>query len=310
MTEETNLLLIGLVVLLSVASLAAALISWRSAKPLPSTLSNINARIRAWWIMIAAISIAFLFGKTGVVILFGLVSFAALREYVTLTHTHRSDHWLLLGAFLIVIPMQYYLVWVEWYGLYSIFIPVYVFLAMSVLTALWGNTSRFLERISEQQWGIMLSVYCISHVPALATLHIEGFEGRQMLLIAFLIAVVQGCDVLQFIFGKLFGKHRISPKVSPSKTWEGLIGGVASASLLGAALSWLTPFSPLQAGGLAAIACIMGFFGGLVASAIKRDRGVKDWGHMIEGHGGMMDRADSLVFAAPVFFHLIRYFWT
>lgn len=310
MTEETNLLLIGLVALLSLASISTAIMSWRSPKPLPSTLSNINARIRAWWIMIAAIAIAFLFGKAGVIILFGLVSFAALREYVTLTHTHRSDHWLLLGAFLIVIPVQYYLVFVEWYGLYSIFIPVYVFLAMSVLTALWGNTNHFLERISEQQWGIMLSVYCISHVPALATLHITGFEGKQLLLIAFLIAVVQGSDVLQFIFGKLFGKHRISPKVSPSKTWEGLIGGVVSASLLGAALSWLTPFTALQAGLLATIACIMGFFGGLVASAIKRDRGVKDWGHMIEGHGGMMDRADSLVFAAPVFFHLVRYFWT
>lgn len=310
MTEETNLLLIGLVALLSLASISTAIMSWRSSKPLPSTLSNINARIRAWWIMIAAIAIAFLFGKAGVIILFGLVSFAALREYVTLTHTHRSDHWLLLGAFLIVIPVQYYLVFVEWYGLYSIFIPVYVFLAMSVLTALWGNTNHFLERISEQQWGIMLSVYCISHVPALATLHITGFEGKQLLLIAFLIAVVQGSDVLQFIFGKLFGKHRISPKVSPSKTWEGLIGGVVSASLLGAALSWLTPFTALQAGLLATIACIMGFFGGLVASAIKRDRGVKDWGHMIEGHGGMMDRADSLVFAAPVFFHLVRYFWT
>jgi phosphatidate cytidylyltransferase len=141
------------------------------------------------------------------------------------------------------------------------------------------------------------------------TLDIPGFEGKKLLLIAFLVATVQGSDVLQYVFGKLFGKHRIAPNISPSKTWEGFVGGVASASLLGAGLAWLTPFSPLQAGALAATACVMGFFGGLVASAIKRDRGVKDWGHMIEGHGGMLDRADSLVFSAPVFFHIVRYFW-
>jgi phosphatidate cytidylyltransferase len=112
------------------------------------------------------------------------------------------------------------------------------------------------------------------------------------------------------VFGKLFGRNKVAPKISPSKTWEGLIGGVISASLLGAALYWLTPFTPAQAGLMASLACIMGFFGGLVASAIKRDRGVKDWGHLIEGHGGMLDRADSLVFAAPIFFHIVRYFWT
>ncbi|CCV15105.1 membrane hypothetical protein [Mesorhizobium sp. STM 4661] len=114
----------------------------------------------------------------------------------------------------------------------------------------------------------------------------------------------------QYIFGKLFGRHLISPNVSPSKTWEGLIGGLAASSLLGALLSFLTPFSVVQAAGVAFIACLMGFLGGLVASAIKSDQGVKDWGHLIEGHGGMMDRADSPVFAAPVFFHTVRYFWT
>ncbi|MGH6760303.1 MAG: phosphatidate cytidylyltransferase [Phyllobacterium sp.] len=307
---ETTRLFLGLLAVLGFASLIAAVLSWRAAKPIPATLSNLNSRIRAWWIMVAAVAIAFVFGKGGVIVLFALISFAALREYATLTHTRRSDHWVLLGMFLVVIPIQYYLVWVEWYGLYSIFIPVYCFLAMPALTALRGDTSRFLERISEQQWGIMLSVYCISHVPALVTLPIPGFEGKKLLLIAFLIATVQGSDVLQYVFGKLFGKHRISPNVSPSKTWEGLIGGIASASLLGAFLSWLTPFTAIQAGLIAAICCIMGFLGGLVASAIKRDRGVKDWGHMIEGHGGMMDRADSIVFAAPVFFHIVRYWWT
>ncbi|WP_246753070.1 phosphatidate cytidylyltransferase [Sinorhizobium sp. BG8] len=310
MNAETTRLFLALMGVLSSASLVAGVLSWRSPKPLSPTLLNLNARIKAWWLMVGALCLAFLFGRGGVIVLFALVSFASLREYVTLTLTRRSDHWVLLGMFLVVIPVQYYLIWIDWYGLYSIFIPVYCFLAMPALTALSGDTSRFLERISEQQWGIMLSVYCLSHVPALMTLHVQAYTGSSLLLIAFLIATVQGSDVLQYIFGKLFGKHRISPSVSPSKTWEGMIGGTASASLLGAGLYWLTPFSPLEAGLLAMLSCVMGFLGGLVASAIKRDRGVKDWGHMIEGHGGMLDRADSLVFAAPVFFHVVRYAWT
>jgi phosphatidate cytidylyltransferase len=130
-----------------------------------------------------------------------------------------------------------------------------------------------------------------------------------MMLIAFLVIVVQGSDVLQYIWGKLLGKHKVAPVLSPSKTWEGLIGGVASATLLGMALHGITPFSPWQAAGMAFLICVMGFFGGLVMSAIKRDRGVKDWGHMIEGHGGMLDRVDSVIFAAPIFFHAVRYVW-
>ena len=124
-----------------------------------------------------------------------------------------------------------------------------------------------------------------------------------------LVVVVQLSDVFQYLAGKTLGRRPVAPTVSPGKTWEGLIGGIGSASLLGAGLYWLTPFSPLEAGALAALACIMGFFGGLVASAIKRDRGVKDWGHMIEGHGGMLDRMDSVCFAAPIFFHFVRYWW-
>ncbi|MCL2713524.1 MAG: phosphatidate cytidylyltransferase [Alphaproteobacteria bacterium] len=310
MTEDYTRLALGLIAVLATASIIAALLSWRAARPLSPALVNLNLRIKAWWIMVAAMSIAFLLGHGGVILLFAFISFAALREYVTLTETCRADRWTLIGMFLVILPLQYYLIWIEWYGLYSIFIPVYCFLAMPAISAVRGDTSRFLARISEQQWGLMLSVYCISHIPALMTLTIPGYHHRGLLLIAFLIDTVQASDVLQYVFGKLFGRTRITPNVSPSKTWAGFLGGIASASLLGAGLCWLTPFSPLQAGLLAALACILGFFGGLVASAIKRDRGVKDWGHMIEGHGGMLDRADSLVFAAPMFFHIVRYFWT
>jgi phosphatidate cytidylyltransferase len=305
--------LFGLLAILTTASVVSYLLTERaiaSGGQLPEGIKNLNARIKAWWVMVLAITISFLFGKGGVIVLFAFVSFAALREFVTLTHTRRGDHWILIGMFLIIIPAQYWLLWTEWYGLFSIFIPVYCFLAMPTLTAFSGDTSRFLERIAEQQWGIMLAVYCISHVPALLMLPIEGDENKGLLLIAFLIATVQGSDVLQYIWGKLFGNRKVVPKVSPSKTWEGLIGGMLSAAMIGALLYKLTPFSPFYAGIMAALSCTMGFFGGVVASAVKRDRGVKDWGHMIEGHGGMLDRADSLIFAAPVFFHMVRYFWT
>jgi phosphatidate cytidylyltransferase len=274
-----------------------------------AVIDNLIARVNAWWVMVAVIGAAFLFGHAGMVLLFGLISFHALREFITLLHTRRADHPAIAASFFIVLPAQYLLVWTGWYGLFSIFIPVYAFLLLPILAALGGDTRQFLERTAKVQWGLMVSVFCISHVPALVMLEIPGFEGRNLLLIAFLVIVVQGSDVLQYVWGKLFGRHLVAPVLSPSKTWEGLIGGVASATLLGAALHGITPFGPWAAAGLAFAMCVMGFLGGLVMSAIKRDRGVKDWGQLIEGHGGMLDRLDSVVFAAPVFFHLVRYSW-
>jgi len=309
MLNDFQLLAFGLIAILTFASTVAAVLS-RRAETQTATLTNLTQRINAWWVMVAVLGLALLFGKTGLVILFVLISFFSLREFVTLTATRQSDYWVLLGMFLVVIPVQYWLVWTEWYGLFVIFIPVYCFLLMPALTALGGDTENFLERIAAQQWAVMIAVYCMSHVPALLTLSIPGYAGRGVLLVAFLMITVQGSDVLQYIFGKLFGKHPVAPRVSPSKTWEGLVGGLASATLLGTALYWLTPFNPWQAAIVAFLSCLMGFLGGLVASAIKRDQGVKDWGYLIGGHGGMMDRADSLVFSAPIFFHIVRYFWS
>lgn len=274
------------------------------------TIENLNARIKAWWVMVAVLAAAFALGKAGIILLFAFASFAALREFLTITETRRGDHWALLLAFFVVLPLQYALLWIEWYGMFAVFIPVYAFLLMPITAVLRGDTTRFLERVAEAQWGLMICVFCVSHVPALATLSIPGFEGRALLLIAFLVFVVQSSDVLQYVWGKLAGRHRIAPSLSPSKTVEGFVGGVASATALGAALSWITPFSPLQAAAIALAISLMGFLGGLVMSAIKRDRGVKDWGRMIEGHGGILDRLDSVIFAAPVFFHITRYFWT
>ncbi|MDK2123550.1 phosphatidate cytidylyltransferase [Parachitinimonas caeni] len=275
-----------------------------------AVLDNLNARIDAWWYMVGAIGLAFAGGKGGVILLFAFVSFAALREFITLTHTRRGDHYALALSFFVALPAQYLLIWIDWYGMYSILIPVYAFLVLPIMAAVSGDATRFLERAAKVQWGLMVSVYCIAHVPALLTLDIPGYEDRHLLLIAFLILVVQSSDVFQYIWGKLFGKRLIAPAVSPSKTVEGFWGGIASSTLLGTALYWITPFKPWQAAIIAFSICLMGFAGGLVMSAIKRDRGVKDWGTLIEGHGGMLDRVDSVCFAAPVFFHVIRHWWT
>lgn len=302
-------LLLAVAGLLVVASLAGYALARRAGGP-DAVIDNLNARIAAWWGMVALLGVAFLAGRTGVVVLFALCSFAALREFMTLTRTVRADHRAVASAFFVVLPAQYWLVWTDWYGLYSIFIPVYAFLLLPILAALRGETRGFLTRVAETQWGLMIAVFCVSHVPALLYLKIPGFEGREVLLIAFLVVVVQMSDVLQYVWGKLLGRHKVAPQLSPSKTWEGLVGGVATATAIGAALWWMTPFTPLQAAGLALLVALMGFAGGLVMSAIKRDRGVKDWGHLIAGHGGFIDRLDSVIFAAPVFFHVVRYFWS
>ena len=194
--------------------------------------------------------------------------------------------------------------------MFTIFIPVYAFLFLPILSALQGDAAHFLDRSTKVQWAIMISVFCISHIPAVLTLDIAGFEGKNMLLMIFLILVVQASDVLQYIWGKLCGKHKIAPSLSPSKTIEGFVGGVISASILAGLLAWITPFSMVQATLIGLLICLMGFLGGLVMSAIKRSMGVKDWGNMISGHGGMLDRMDSLCFAAPIFFHVVRYYWT
>ncbi len=309
--QETFAIFAGIGATLLLASVIGFLLKKRGAHGQPhGAIDNLNARIRAWWVMVLVIGLAFVFGKAGVIVLFLFVSFFALREFMSLTYTRRGDHDALATSFFIVLPLQYWFVWIGWYGLYSIFIPVYAFLVLPILSALSGDTMRFLERAAKVQWGLMVCVFCISHVPALLTLDIPGFEGRNLLLIVFLVLVVQSSDVLQYIWGKLFGRHNIAPDVSPSKTLEGLIGGVASATAIGAALWWITPFKPWQSALIALAINVMGFLGGLVMSAIKRDRGVKDWGDMIEGHGGMLDRLDSVVFAAPVFFHITRYWWT
>ena len=296
-----------LAILITASSIGSILaLKYGSQNP---TISNLNARINAWWVMTLVLVLAFVTGHIGSTFLFFLVSFAALRECLSLVYSRRGDYAVLVACFYVVLPVQYYFVLTDWYGMFAIFIPVYAFLLLPILAGLSGDPTRFLDRTAKIQWSLMVSVFCISHVPFLLNLKIPNFD-QNILLVIFLIAVVQASDVLQYIWGKLLGKRKIAPVLSPSKTVEGFVGGVLSATALATALWWITPFTPFQAGLIGLVICLMGFAGGLVMSAIKRDFGVKDWGHMIKGHGGMMDRVDSMCFAAPIFFHIVRYFWS
>ena len=308
MKETVFGVLAGIVALLTVASLVGYALEQRATKPESiATVRNLNARTRSWWVMVLVVGGAILLGPTTTVVLFAILSFMALREFWTLTPSRRGDHYALFLSFFVVLPYHYYLLGTGWYGMFVIFIPVYAFLLLPAVATLMGDTNEFLARSAKVQWGLMLTVFSISHAPALLMLD-TGVPSA--LLLVYLIIVVQLSDVFQYVWGKLIGKHRFSPNISPSKTIEGLVGGGLSAILVGMALHRMTPFSPLQAAAVSTVIVVAGFFGGFVLSAIKRDLKAKDWGYIIEGHGGVLDRVDSLTFAAPLFFHVTRYWFT
>jgi phosphatidate cytidylyltransferase len=300
----------GVIALLVTASgVGAALRRHVHTPALAATVANVNARIKAWWVMALVFMLSVAIGPAGSIALFALLSFLALREFVTLASTRRADHRTLAWAFFVVTPVQYALIWMRWYGLFSILIPVYAATFVAIRTAAAGDTARFLQRTAVTQWGLMICVYFLGHVPALLVLTLRQPAPPNAGLLFFLVFVVQISDVLQYVWGKTVGREPIAPSISPNKTREGFLGGILSATIAGTAIWWVTPFPPAMAALMALIVALMGFAGGLVMSAIKRDAGVKDYGALIPGHGGVLDRVDSLCFAAPVFFHLTRYFY-
>jgi phosphatidate cytidylyltransferase len=301
----------GVLALLVVASLVGSALKARATTDARrAIIDNLNARTAAWWVMVAFLVPAFALGRAGTLILFAFTSFFALREFITLTPTRPGDYSSLALSFFVLLPGQYVLIAFAGYGMFAIFIPVYAFLLLPALAALAADTQDFLTRCAKIQWGVMICIYCISHAPALILLEFPGYDGPSALLVVYLLLIVQLSDVLQYVFGKLFGRTKLAPQVSPSKTVEGLIGGGTSATLIGGLLWPLTPFTWQQSLALAFVIVAMGFLGGLTLSAVKRSLGAKDWGVMIEGHGGMLDRLDSVSFAAPVFFHVTRFFFT
>ena len=311
MADPLVLLFAGVFAALAVATIIARRLAARpdaAQTERAAMLANLKDRIASWWAIVGILAAAFLLGPLATILLFALVSFWCLREFTSLTPAPVADHYALAAAFYVFLPLQYLLLWDGWIGLFTVLIPVYGFLLLPVIAVLAGETRDFLPRISRVQWALMLAVYCLSHVPAVLILDIPAARAGNFGLLAFLLIVVQGSDVLQYVFGKRFGRRRVAPRVSPNKTWEGLVGGGLGATALGAALWWITPFAPLQALAMAFAVVLAGFAGGLVLSAVKRSLGAKDWGTMVEGHGGMLDRMDSLAFAAPIFFHLTN-FW-
>jgi phosphatidate cytidylyltransferase len=308
---DTRLLavLIGVVTLLTASSLVGAVLGARvKSESGRSVVENLNARTKAWWVMVALLVAAFALGRVGTLTLFAFASFFALREFITLTPTRPSDYVPLLLCFYVLLPAQYVLIGYDRYGVFAIFIPVYAFLLLPTVAAFAADTQDFLTRCAKTQWAMMICVYCIGYAPALLLLEIPGYDSS--LLLVYLLLIVQLSDVLQYVFGKLFGRTKLAPRVSPSKTVEGLVGGGLAATAIGAALAPLTPFTWLQSLAMSFVIVVMGFLGGLTLSAVKRSLGAKDWGVMIEGHGGVLDRLDSVSFAAPVFFHLTRFFFT
>jgi len=323
--DQSTVILMGVVmVLLAAATLVSHLLQRQPESAVNIALvRSFNARVRAWWLMCAILVFAFLFpGTTVTVVLFGLLSFMALREFITLTPTRLGDHRALFWVFFAFTPAQYILVGMgsEWYGFYSILIPVYAFLFIPARVAIAGDYKRFLERVAKIQAGLLICVYALSHAPALLDLELVTtkvidncrvpWNGGNASLLFYFVLIVQLSDLLQYLWGHLIGKRVISPNINASKTWEGFAGGVACTMLVGAALWWATPFQPWESACMALVISVMGFAGSITMSAIKRDRGVQDYGTLVQGHAGVLDRIDSLCFAAPVFYHLTRHFFT
>jgi len=301
---RTGLLVLGVLVVASVAVRAL-----RLAKP-EKDFSELTSRVRAWWMMAAVFFAAIIVSNHVSLVFFAFLSFWAMKEFITLLKTRPADHHALVFTFL-AIPIQYYWIAIGWYGMFIIFIPVYMLLALPVRMALSKETAGFVASASQIQWGMMIFVFGLSHMAYLLTFpQIGESQANGRTLVLFLVFVVEMSDVLQYIWGKTLGRHKIIPTVSPNKTWEGFIGGIASAMLLSLAIRFLTPFSITETLMVSLFITVAGFCGGAVMSAVKRDFGVKDFGQTIPGHGGMLDRVDSLCYAAPFFFHYVRFFYT
>lgn len=299
--------LAGLYVILAVASLTTAIL--KRIKP-DKDYTELTQRVNSWWVMVTIFTLAMVLNQSVSLGFFGFISFLALKEYLSMIPTRRADRRVLFWAYL-AIPLQYYWVSREWYGMFIIFIPVYIFLLLPLRMITIGETKNFLQAAGTLHWGLMMLVFSISHIAYLLVLPAtDTFQQGGVGLVLFLVFLTQFNDVSQFIWGKLFGKRKIIPKVSPNKTWAGFVGGVITTTALAVVLSgFLTPLSLGMAVIAGLIISIGGFIGDVIISAIKRDIGVKDTGSLLPGHGGILDRIDSLTYTAPLFFHFIYYLY-
>ncbi|MFZ4772026.1 MAG: phosphatidate cytidylyltransferase [Ferruginibacter sp.] len=268
---------------------------------------ELKQRIQSWWIMILILFTALATGKTASILFFAFLSFLALKEFFSIVPTRHADRRILFWAYL-SIPLQYYAIVCHWYGMFIIFIPVFVFLFLPMRAIFIGETKGFIKSSGVIHWGTMLTVFCISHIAYMLELPEKNAEAGIIGPILFLIFMTQFNDVSQYVFGKTFGKHKIIPKVSPNKTWEGFLGGFCTITIVSYFIApLLTPLSPVEGLVAGSIIAFNGFIGDVVISAVKRDLQIKDSGKMIPGHGGILDRIDSLIYTAPLFFHYLHY---
>jgi phosphatidate cytidylyltransferase len=287
----------------------ASLVSISLVKSRPDRdYRELRLRIKTWWWIVAVFALAVLFNKTVSVVVFGFISFLAFKEYLSLIPTRRADHRVLFWAYL-AIPIQYYWVWMAWYGTFIIFIPVYMLLLLPMRMVLIGETQGFLRAIGTLHWGLMITVFSLSHMAYLLVLtEANNPAGGVVGLLIYLVFLTEINDVSQYIWGKSFGKRKIIPKVSPGKTVAGFLGGVTTTTILAAVVApYLTPLTLYEAIGAGALIGIAGFIGDVTISALKRDLGVKDSGSILPGHGGILDRLDSLTYTAPLFFHYVYF---
>ena len=265
MDEDTKILFGVVGGILVVASVIGAVMKLRvKTEAGRATVANLNARTRSWWVMAGIFCATMVLGHLFTTVLFGFLSFFALREFITLNRTERADHEVLFWAFFVFTPLHYVLVGIQWYGLFSVFIPVYAFIFIPFRRVLTGETKGFLESTAKIQWALMVCVYAVSHMPMLLTLPLRDFEGQNAKLLFFFVMTVQMSDVLQYVWGKTCGKRPVAPRVSPHKTWEGTVGGIGTTVVLGTCLWWATPFTPWHAALMALWICLAGGFGGLV----------------------------------------------
>jgi phosphatidate cytidylyltransferase len=299
--------LVGLFILLAVATQIAFILKKTNPQ---KNYTELDLRIKSWWGMTCIFTLAMIVSRNVSLVFFALISFLALKEFFSIIPTRRADRRVLFWAYL-AIPVQYYWVSIEWYGMFIIFVPVYMFLFLPMRMVIIGETKEFLRAAGTLHWGMMTLLFSISHIAYLLVLPAsDDFKAGGPGLVLFLVFLTQFNDVSQYVWGKLFGKHKIIPKVSPNKTVQGFLGGVITTTVLSVLLSgWLTPLNLQLAIAAGILISVAGFIGDVTISALKRDIGIKDSGSLLPGHGGILDRIDSLTYTAPLFFHFIYYFY-